>query len=399
VSIKKHLLVIGGLDHTLSKIEKMGVHYSMMQIPARVNERQVTGARRYAVMDYQDLPKTLALARAWHAIDPFDAVVSFTEYGLEPASRCAAELGVAGDNLGAVLLTRSKPAMRRLLDEHGLSPVRHRSCVTISDAAAFVREIGTPIVFKPPAGGLSEGVYLVESEDQLAERWAWTRRVTDAPILAEEFIGGPEYSVESISRDASHEVVVVTEKVTTQLPRFIELGHQVPARLDRAAYGAVCDLVTTFLSAIGQRTGPAHTEIRLTDFGPKLIESQTRFGGDQIWELCELVSGVDLMSETFAALLDLPAPPRKPVASAAAIRFICYENIRVAEVHGISAAQRARGVIRVVCTLRPGQELGTLASSDSRQGYALAVGETVDEAIANASASRDLITVTTTDAR
>lgn len=391
---RKHILVVGGRDHTLDKIERLTARYSMMQIPGLVNRRQYERAARYAVMDYRNQSEVLAVARAWHSVDPFDAVVSFTEYGLEPASRCAADLGVAGDNLAAVLLTRDKMRMRRLLDRHGLSPVRHRVCVDVGEAAGFLRELGgAAMILKPHDGGLSEGVCVVEAESELADGWRWTRAATSGPVLAEEFLTGPEYSVESISRRGVHEIAAITEKVTTPPPRFIELGHQAPARLDEPAREQIVALVTAFLNLVGQRTAPAHTEIRLTPTGPRIIESQTRFGGDQVWEICQLVSGVDLMSETIATLLDLPLPARTPAAPAAAIRFFGYENARVLDVQGIGEAEEARGVVRLTCSLRPGQELPALTSSDSRQGYVLCTGDSVEDAVANAESAHDLVRV------
>lgn len=388
------MLVVGGPDSTLDKLEKLGVRYSMVQIPVLVDERQFNNAERYAVMNYRNLDELLALARAWHSSDPFDATVSFTEYGLEPASRCAIALNVAGDNLEAVLATRDKTNMRELLDRRGLSPVRHRACATLEDARAFFRALGSePIVLKPCDGGLSQGVFLVESEAELARRWGWTSAATSGPVLAEEFLSGPEYSIESISLDGEHEIAMITEKVTTQLPRFVELGHQVPARLDDDTRGRITDLVLRFLDLIGQTTGPAHTEIRLTRAGPKLIESQTRVGGDQVWELCEMVSGVDLMAEAVAKLVGLPPPRRTPVAPAAAIRFFAYENARILEVQDVGAAARSSGVVRVLCTLAAGQEIGSLESSNSRQGYVLSTGDSVDHAVANAEAARDLVRV------
>ena len=389
-----HVLVVGGRDHTLDKIERLGARYAMMQIPSLVNPRQYIRASRYAVMDYTRHDETLAVARAWHEVDPFDAVVSFTEYGLEPASLVAAALGVAGDNLAAVRATRDKTRTRELLDRHGLSPVRHRVCPDRAAAARFLADLdGAAMVLKPCDGGLSEGVCVVHDADGLADGWRWTRRATDGPVLAEEFLTGPEYSVESISHDGRHEIAAVTEKLTTPLPRFIELGHQAPARLDGADHAAVVELVTTFLTLVGQRTGPAHTEIRLTPHGPRIIESQTRFGGDQIWELCELVSGVDLMSETVAALLGLPQPGRQRGAGGAAIRFFGHENVRVVDVTGVEQARHAPGAVRVTCSLAPGQQLGPLLSSDSRQGYVLCTGADTAEAAQRAEAARDLVRV------
>ncbi|MGX1491441.1 biotin carboxylase [Streptomyces tendae] len=389
---QKHLLLIGGRGIELGKLERLGVRYSMVQIPELVDERQYANAARYAVLDYRNFDEVIAVARSWHSLEPFDAVASFTEYGLDSASRCARELGVAGDNLTAVELTRDKAGTRVLLDRHGLSAVRHRLCSDLGEARRFMRELGgATMVLKPRDGGLSEGVCHVATEDALAAGWAWTLRATDGPVLAEEFLEGPEFSVESISVAGRHEIVAVTEKVTTRLPRFIETGHRLPARLDGKTQTAVEKLVSAFLTIIDQKDGPVHTELRITETGPKIIEAQTRVGGDQIWELCEMVSGVDLMSETFAALLDLPRPERKPVAAAAAIRFFSFENVRIGHVDGVPEAANSDGVVRLECSLAAGQELGPLTSSTSRQGYVLCTGDTTDAALARAEHAHDLV--------
>lgn len=392
---QQHILLVGGRGHEVPKALALGVRYSMVQIPERVDDGHAAAARNYRVLDYRDPAALLPVARAWHAADPFDAVLSFTEYGLEPASEVALDLGVPGDNLTAVRATRDKTRTRALLARRGLSPVRHRVCWAESEAADFLAELGGPLVLKPPSGGLSEGVYVVESAAQLAERWAWTKAVAGPePVLAEEFLSGPEFSVESVSRHGRHEVVMVTEKLTTGFPGFVELGHQLPARLGAGELAAVEKLILDFLDLVGQRTGPVHSELRLTAGGPRLIEAQTRVGGDQIWEMCELVSGVDQITETMCALLERPDPPRVPRARAAAIRFFGRENERVRRVEG--TAEGAPGVIRAVCTLRAGQELGPLVSSDSRQGYVLCSGADTADAVANAEAALGLVRVDST---
>ncbi|MFI9806631.1 ATP-grasp domain-containing protein [Streptomyces sp. NPDC052301] len=391
---QKHVLLVGGPGSELDKLDGLGVRYSMMQLPERASAHHRARAARYAVMDYRELDEVLALARDWHSADPFDAVASFTEYGLYPASQCARALGIPGDNLRAVELTRDKSKCRELLDRHGLSPVRHRLCENVEDARRFMRELGpAPVVLKPRDGGLSEGVCLAETELQLQERWEFTRRATQGPVLAEEFLVGPEFSVESLSLGGRHEIVAVTEKETTQLPRFVEVGHRIPARLDDASRTAIEELITDFLTLIDQKDGPVHTELRLTASGPRIVEAQTRVGGDQIWELCELVSGADLMTETFTALLGLPRPERRPTAPAAAIRFFAYEEVSVVGVDGIPQAESAPGVVRLDCRLGAGQTLGPLASSTDRQGYVLCTGENTGAAVARAERAHDLVRV------
>ena len=60
---------------------------------------------------------------------------------------------------------------------------------------------------------------------------------------------------------------------------------------------------------------------------------------------------------------------------------------------GIERAQSAPGVIRLECQLQAGQRYETLKSSNSRQGYVLCVGDTIEQAVANAEAARDAVQV------
>jgi L-amino acid ligase C-terminal domain 2 len=48
---------------------------------------------------------------------------------------------------------------------------------------------------------------------------------------------------------------------------------------------------------------------------------------------------------------------------------------------------------RIKCQLQAGQAYGTLKSSDSRQGYVLCIGNTIDEAMTNADTARDAVHV------
>jgi biotin carboxylase len=380
-----HVLIVGGRDHTVKKVQALGLRFAMMQSSDLVSELQSSHASRYLVTDYKNLEEVVETAKLWHALDPFDAVVSFAEYGLHAAAVCARALGLPGDNERAVVTTRDKFRMRQVLREHQLSAVDYALCGTESDVRAFHERLGgRALVLKPFDGGGSIGISYVERADQIADAWAWTRNACKGQILAEEFLEGQEYSVESISRSGRHEVVMVTEKLTTNAPHFIELGHQMPARLSPDVRRQVVDTVTRLLEVVGQQTAPAHTEIRVGAQGVKIIESQTRIGGDQIWEMTELVSGVDLMSETLCELLSLPAPQRHSGAPAAAIRFFARENERVESVEQVDEAARGEGVLRLSCSLKAGGKLGPLTWSESRQGYAMCRGETVEQAIANA---------------
>ena len=61
-------------------------------------------------------------------------------------------LGVAGTSPETADLFRDKARMKDELRRHGLPCARHRLLRTWADAEAFVRDVGLPLVLKPPAG-------------------------------------------------------------------------------------------------------------------------------------------------------------------------------------------------------------------------------------------------------
>ncbi|VEB39325.1 phosphoribosylglycinamide synthetase ATP-grasp (A) domain protein [Legionella sainthelensi] len=221
------------------------------------------------------------------------------------------------------------------------------------------------------------------------------KRCPNQELIAEEYLLGKEYSVESLSLDGQHQVIAITEKLTTRFPHFIELGHHSPARLTPEIQQKIQQLILRFLEVIQHQNGPAHTEIKVHQDEIKIIESQTRMGGDQIWELTELTTGVDVISETVFHLLGLSQNIKTKKANAAAVLFFAREFEEILDIHGIDSANHLPGIVRIDCTLKKGQKLGKLSSSLSRQGYILGTGSTIDEAISSVSFAMTHVHITT----
>lgn len=389
----KHVLMVGGRDHTIHKFQKLGLNYTVIQKHDLVTDLQIKTSQKLIVMDYKNSDELIQVATALHKINPFDAIISFAEYGMYPAAICSQCLGLPSNNIFSVDNTRDKLKMRRLLQQNELATVMFKLCNTLEDVHMFFDSMhGKPIIIKPSASAGSRGVSFIDKKEQIEKAWEWTANVGVFPILAEEYIDGNEYSIETLSKDGQHEITMITEKLTTGYPNFIEKGHQVPARLSNIKREKIQNIVFRFLDVIQQKTGPTHTEIKINDDDIKIIESQTRIGGDQIWEMSEMVSGIDQMSETICHLLDLPKPPRFKQFESVAIRFFVNEDMKVNEIKGIEEASKLPGVIRVHCKTKAGDSLGSLKSSDSRQGYVLASGDTVEQAIKNVNHAINAVT-------
>jgi len=383
---KPHILMIGGWDEALEKAARVEARLTLFQNKDLLTMLQSRLAGRVVTTNFRECGEALLLAEAIHRVDPFDGVVSFTEFGLETAAAIQKALGIKGNPPAPVRLTRDKVAMREHLNAAGLDPLAFKRCGSFEEAKSFLADCAGPIICKPGHGSGSEGVSIVRTEGDLRSAWLLASKALAQrePVICEEYIDGPEYSVESLSLGGEHSIVAITEKMTTHDGHFIELGHNIPAPLSEDIKRRVEAFVLSFLDEIGQECGPCHTEIRIAKSGPRIIESQTRVGGDRIWEMVELALGVDLITATleYLAFGRIPVPGIAG-KKAASIRFFMNEENSISRVGGLEKAREMLGVVRVTYDAGKKDSLGG-RSNDSRQGYVLATGGDVSESASRA---------------
>lgn len=274
------------------------------------------GARNVITTDTNDLDALLPEVERLHSVLAFDGVITSCDYYLPAVARIAGHLGLPGPGPEAVENACRKDATRRVLADAGLPGPRFAVHEEWADLARAAKEIGYPLVAKPV--DLCAGMYVrrVDDEDQLAEL---VRALADFPVnargqrrtpavLLEEFLDGPEVSVETVSYAGAVHMIGVTDKSIGGAPAFIETGHMFPAALSPADLDAAEQTALGALKALGLTDGVvAHTEIKLTSDGPRVVEVNPRPAGNRITELVRHVTGIDLA----AAFVDV-ALGRRP---------------------------------------------------------------------------------------
>ncbi|WNV85807.1 ATP-grasp domain-containing protein [Umezawaea sp. Da 62-37] len=276
------------------------------------------------LVDLSDHEAVLAAVRDVTA----DGLLTYDERYVELTARLTAELGFRGPGVDAVRAVKDKSAFRALQQESGLAPIRFGVAETPEQAREVLRSVGLPAVFKPRALGGSAGVAMVTTDDEVdaAFEVATSARVGIVKsrydgVLIEEYVDGPEISVDSVTFGGVTTPLVVAEKQTGLAPYFEEIGHVVPAP-DALAPPEVYDLVRKAHALAGLDDVVTHTEVRLGPDGPRIIELNARLGGDLIPYLGLLAHGVDLASAAAdIALGDAPAIDRRDLGSAA-VRFL-----------------------------------------------------------------------------
>ena len=163
-----------------------------------------------------------------------------------------------------------------------------------------------PCVVKPVHGFGKRGVWFVNSAEELMRIKSHADFHEHENALAEQFIVGKEYSVESLSYHGRHYMVQVTEKMSDGAPHFVELGHHQPADISEQTRKDVERAIYDILSAVGYTNGASHVELKITPDGDiYLIDINPRGGGDYIsTHLVPLSTDCDYSKEIINIALD-----------------------------------------------------------------------------------------------
>jgi S-sulfo-L-cysteine synthase (3-phospho-L-serine-dependent) len=171
----------------------------------------------------------LQAARTLALRGPITGVFSSSEYFISAAGKLAKQLDLPGPDADAVQSCRHKYHQRLQLKQAGLLTPRFTLARSPEEAWLAAHETGLPVILKPVLGTGSSGVRLCHSQAEVVAQAdaLLNQRVNERglqipqEILVEEFIQGPEFSVESF-----HKMVLgITRKYITPEPWFVETGH------------------------------------------------------------------------------------------------------------------------------------------------------------------------------
>jgi biotin carboxylase len=336
-----------------------------------------------------DGPAMAQTARQLNRNEPIDGVLCWDEARILATSSVAKALGLRNGDPALIGRLRDKGQTRQALDAAGVAQPRSVPVSTLEEALAAVQQTGYPAILKPRGLGGSMGVVRVDDEQQLRERFAFTRDTrgpeqpdvfSDQPVLVEECVTGSEISVDSVVRDGVATPLFVARKVVGYPPYAEEIGHYVTADDPLLADPVLLALVRDTHAALGFRDGWTHSEFMLTDAGPKVIEVNGRLGGDLIPYLGFLATGIDPGRAAAAAACGRQPNLTATRSRTAGVRFFYVaEDDTTIDSIGFSEAVLPDGIDRATAVAQPGALVspppkGTLWG---RIAFVTAVGDSV----------------------
>lgn len=264
------------------------------------------GQFRDNIVHHGDFEATL---RAVAAHDPA-VVITGGESGVELADRLSEALGLATNGTALSTARRDKYLQIEAVKAAGLRGARQLLATDADQLADWHRQIGGQVVVKPIRSAGNDGVTFCTTPNRSAAAFGTVAAATNIfahrneAVVAQEFLHGTEYVVNTVSRDGRHRATDVwryTKLSANGVSERISGAVSVPPddrhRDELVAYGFAV------LDALGVRHGPAHLEIMLTPDGPCLVEAGIRLCGADTAYYAELVTGESQVLRTVQAYL------------------------------------------------------------------------------------------------
>lgn len=174
----------------------------------------------------------------------------------------------------------------------------------------YKRDIGSwnhyPSILKPADSQGQRGVYRVNKKNQFNCYFDKTIRYSASKtLIIEEYIEGPEISVNAYVINGKIEFLVISDRITfSEYPGGLVKEHRLPSEIitDEVEL-KVIELVEDVTKIFSILNGPVYFQIKLKNKVPKLIEVTPRLDGCHIWRLIKEAVGVDLLEMTFNHLV------------------------------------------------------------------------------------------------
>lgn len=306
-----------------------------------------------------------------------------TDMPMRAVAKACEACGLPGISFATAIKATDKGEMIKAFEASGVEHPWYYIVPSKPDLETVIDKITYPCIMKPTDNAGSRGVVLCHSREELESEYEYSHHESrGGAVIIEEYLQGPEFSIEVMVVDGEPHVLQITDKLTTGAPHFVEMGHSQPTRQSEENQEKIRDLAIRACKAVGINIGPAHVEMILTKDGPKMVELGARMGGDCITtHLVPLSTGIDMVGCTIKLACGEKIDIEPKFNKGSAIRYFDSHNGVIKSVEGIEEAKKIPGVQEISIVHGVGETVGEIGSSTDRVGFVIARAETAEDAI------------------
>ena len=389
----KKILVIGASALQLPAIQKAKeLGYYVGVVDYNPNAVGIPFADEAFDVSTIDIEGVVRVARTF---GPDGIVTLATDMPVRAVAAACEALGLPGISPETALRATDKGEMIQAFEKQG---VAHPWYAIVPDYASLKKnadQISFPCIVKPTDNAGSRGVVLCREKAELEEAYQYALGESrGGVVILEEYLEGPEFSVEVMVTDGKPHVLQITDKCTTGAPHFVEMGHSQPTRQPVAVQKEIRECAIRAVRAVGINVGPAHVELIYTKKGPVMVELGARLGGDFIaTHLVPLSTGIDMVEMTIRLACGEKIDLSPKWERGSAIRYFKTPTGTLRKIDGMERANKIPGVREVTFVHAVGETVGEIGSSVDRIGFVIADAPTAREAESICQKAMDAITV------
>ena len=317
-----------------------------------------------------------------------------SEVSMVVMGRINDELGLCGITKEQALCATNKNLMRRAFEAED-APSPKSMCFNDEYEAwkVFKDHFVNDCILKPSRNSGSRGISKISqtiTHDDFKRLFNISKSESrDKSVMLEDFIDGPEFSVEIIVWKGEIMVLAVTDKLTTESPYFVELGHSQPSCFSSEIIDSVQSAAITGVRALKVNNCACHAEIKIdkrtiSSSCPKayIMEIGARMGGDFISTvLTPISSGIDMTASAIYCAMGMN-PNLVPLTQprGVCIRYFRPKSGKVVGIENIEMLQDDN-VLDWDIYYSINDTIPPLKSSLSRAGHVIVVADNVKKAI------------------
>lgn len=381
---KKLLVIAAGLLQipVIKKARDMG--YYVIAADGDACAPGLAKADKGVVVNIRDKESMLKLARE----EKIDGTIHpCSEVAMDVMGYINDQMGLPGNSEEVSVRATNKHLMREAFEAYG-APSPKSFCFESAEEAwkCFSETLPGNCILKPSRNSGSRGIAKIEkglAKEQFEELFAISKEESrDNTVMLEQFIEGPEFSVEIIVFNGEPHVLQVTDKKTTESPHFVELGHNQPSLFPQEIVERLKDGAIKGVKALGLKNCAAHAELKVMDGSPYLMEIGARMGGDFISTiLTPLSTGVDMIAAAVNCALGIE-PCLKPTTKqqGVCIRYFCPKPGKLVSISNTEALNDPR-IYEWEIYHKAGDVIPEVTSSLCRSGHVIVTEETPQKAI------------------
>lgn len=310
-----------------------------------------------------------------------------SEVSMAVMGRINDELGLSGISREQAICATNKHLMRKAFEKGNAPSPKSILAQDAEDAWRRLQsEFDTDAILKPSRNSGSRGIAKVsrnmDKGDFIRAYDEALSESRDHSVLIEQFIEGPEFSIEMIVWQGEIHMLTVTDKKTTGAPHFVELGHNQPSCFSATDVETLKAAAIAGVRALGVNNCACHAEAKLMNGKAYLMEVGARLGGDFIsTELTHLSTGIDMVAAAIDVALGVePDLSAKEEPMGVCIRYFCPKPGKLVSISNTEVLNNPHVYLWEIYP-KEGDVIPAVTSSLCRSGHVIVTEKTPQKAI------------------